>query len=389
MENTVARLLTAEGALVEPVSPDGLSIVASPEVQAALGIPEWSCIGFGAELPPNAKRVTLESDWLERLSHLLDRRGKLCSLSIPKREFQATLRDPETVAAHEIVLENAVYRIMGTTEAMTRYLLVVFHFTAVSDEKREELLTFCVNESNGACAEHLHEPLLSDVARFARTDLANHVEPPQSLALSRLAPMFDQALKTRTRLQLAPFLTGMERRMTRDMERLHTYHSDLRKEAFARLEEKIKKDELEESRQREKLRMTAIEREFLSKVNDLQRKYALSVKIEPIQALRIVLPVTRLGLTFMRRKGTRAYHLDWNPISKKLDNLPCEGCYSPSASRLLCDAKLHFLCRNCLSECPSCHKSFCRACHASGCPSCSGSDRQLRSGIVLTPVNVE
>ena len=363
LENTVARLLTAEGALVEPVAPEGLSIMAPPEVQAVLGIPEWSCIGFGTELPKNARRVTLESDWLERLSHLLDRRGRLCSISIPKSELHATLRDPETVAEHEIVLENAIFRITGTTETLTTYLLVIFRFTAVSDEKREELLTLCVNESNGACAEHLREQLLLDAARFARTDAVDHAMLPQPPALSRLALMFDQALKTRTRLQLSPFLAGMERRMTRDMERLHTYHSDLRKEAAARLAEKIKKGEPEESRQRERMRMTAIEREFLSKIDDLRRKYAITVKIEPIQALRIALPVVRLGLTFMRRKGTRAYHLDWNPISKKLDNLPCEGCYSPSTPRLLCDANLHLLCRNCLSESPSCRKHFCRACH--------------------------
>ena len=66
MQSFVADLLTQQGALVEPIEPEGLEVLAPPPVQQALGVNELSRLGFGATLPAGAERVGIESDWLDR-----------------------------------------------------------------------------------------------------------------------------------------------------------------------------------------------------------------------------------------------------------------------------------------------------------------------------------
>ena len=46
MQRFVAELLTAEGALVEPIEPEGLEAVVPPSLQRALGVPELCRLGF-------------------------------------------------------------------------------------------------------------------------------------------------------------------------------------------------------------------------------------------------------------------------------------------------------------------------------------------------------
>src|SRR4051794_31830931 len=71
-----ARLLEHDGALVERIEPEGLEVLAPSPLARELHIPELARFGFAGELPPNAERVGLESDWLERFSHLLGERGQ-------------------------------------------------------------------------------------------------------------------------------------------------------------------------------------------------------------------------------------------------------------------------------------------------------------------------
>src|SRR5437870_13677635 len=71
-----ARLLEHDGALVEPLDPEGLEAMLPASVQHTLHAPELVRLGFGAELPPAAQRVSLESDWLDRFGQLLAERGR-------------------------------------------------------------------------------------------------------------------------------------------------------------------------------------------------------------------------------------------------------------------------------------------------------------------------
>ena len=122
MQHFVADLLRHEGALVEVIEPDGLEVLAPPHVQRTLGIGELSRLGFGATLPASARRVGIEGDWLDGFGRLLGLQGR-----VVRHVVQAATRppgDPERLLGHELVLDNATFRLLGVSPAWTRYLLM-------------------------------------------------------------------------------------------------------------------------------------------------------------------------------------------------------------------------------------------------------------------------
>ena len=144
----VSALLQHEGALVEAIEPEGLEVLAPPPVQRALGLGELARLGFGTTLPRAAQRVGLEGDWLDRFSKLLGPQGRYA-----RHVLSSTARapsDPEQLLAHELVLDNATFRLLGTTPAWTRYLVLDFRASAVSDDKRDWVVRLGLNLATGA-----------------------------------------------------------------------------------------------------------------------------------------------------------------------------------------------------------------------------------------------
>jgi len=148
MQGFVADLLRHEGALVEAIDPDGLEVLAPPPVQAALGLDELAHLGFGGTLPPGAQRVGMEADWLDRFAQVLGPQGRWARrvLSAPSR----SPANPELVLAQELVLDNATFRLLDVSPAWTRYLVLNFRVSAVSDDKRDFTLRMGINLATGA-----------------------------------------------------------------------------------------------------------------------------------------------------------------------------------------------------------------------------------------------
>jgi len=372
LRELLVRTLAAQGALVEPIEPDGLEICAPPQVQEALSLPEWSRIGFGAILPEQAIRISFESDWAQRLMELLGARGTYVTFELPRKDTQTAAPDLERELARAFVLGNATYRLQEIAPAFSIYFLLAYHVTSTSDDKREEIIHLCINESNGAAANYLIGALIGKLREESPTLSTEPVQAELPLALSgqRIRELAERLLPPLIRGRLAPFLAGMERRMARDLERLHEYYGDLRLEEAARIEERRRRGEDAEVLNREQLRLQAIEREYHAKVVDLDRKYAMSVEARLMQAVRARLPVLRAHIALLRRKGIRKLHLDWSMPAKGFDLLPCEACGSTAKVYSVCDDKLHCLCPACLSGCPACSKESCRACHPRKCPRC-------------------
>lgn len=373
VRDIVSRIFLAKGAVVERIEPGGLELLAPPRLQKALELPEFSRLGFGPELPDQAVRISLESDWMSKLDALMCECGSLLSIVAQLDNSGNRPSHPERLLEKHIVFENATHRLMGIEPAWTRYLLLVFQFTAISDEKREDILSVCLNESNGAYADHLTDPLLVHL-QFHR-DSASAMSTDAELAVpwseKQIQDWCIRFLPTRVRTRLSPFLAGMERRMSKDMDRLYTYHSDLRNEAAARIEENKKKENPDSaSTRREQMRIEAIGRDYHAKIADLRRKYAMTIEVKLVQVLRMAMPVYRIQTLVLRRKGKRHYHLDWNALSKQLDILPCEGCGASSKTHAVCDDQLHIICPDCMAACNSCRKQYCRACHPLKCPHC-------------------
>lgn len=363
---TRRSLLRHEDALVEPIEPEGLEVLAPVGVQHALGVGELSRLGFGAALPPEAQRVGLEGDWLERFGRLLGRQGRWS-----RRVLAADAKmpaDPERVLGHELVLDNATFRLLGVTPVWTRYLMMDFRTSAVSDEKRDFVTRLGVNLATGA----LPDAVIMWLGPFLDRTEAEMVAPadtdlPATWDRTRVVGLVGKALPPRLDVALDPFIKGLRRRLARDQDRLHRYHNDLYLEAMHRAAMLAEGDP---KRAREEQRAEAVGREYRAKLDDLARQYATRVTVEWVQTLELVMPVHRLTVQIRRRKADRVIALDWNPLARRLEPPACEATAGAERPRLVCDDALHLVVPAGLAPCTGCGRAFCRACHPAGCPKC-------------------
>ena len=164
----------------------------------------------------------------------------------------------------------------------------------------------------------------------------------------------------------------MQRRLERDHARLHGYHDDLRRESLKRLAaiNGAADAKAESARQRETLRIAAIEREYRTKLDDLRHKYALNVTVGWVQTLELFVPVQRMDVLVRRRKAERLIQIDWHPLARMAEPAPCDWGLGSSPMRLVCDERLHLTEPAGQAPCPACAKHFCRACHPVACPRC-------------------
>lgn len=364
LRDFVADLMEREGAVVEKIDPLGIDFIAPMALSQALGVPEEGRLGFGWELPQEAQRVSFESDWLQRLGKVLGQRGRRLRRRLNYAGPPPSL--PERQAERALALHNAVFRLSRVTPAWTRYLLLTFRYAAVSDEKREGVVVLGFNLSNGSPLDDLLAPMLAEVSKLeAKADLvAEPDDLPPFLPAGHLGRLCSSGLSLRIRKRLAPFLFSLERRMERDLERVHEYHSDLRRESLNRMTRQPAETD------REQLKLAAIRHEYQAKVADLQQKYALRIEAEWVQTLELILPVQRFELVLLRRKGERRFHLDWNPMARRLESPLCEATFTAESGRMICDDALHLVSRPALGPCPHCSKPYCRACNPLKCPKC-------------------
>jgi hypothetical protein len=380
MQGFVASLLRHEGALVEAIEPEGLEVLAPPPVQRALGISELSLLGFGTTLPPAAQRIGIEGDWLDRFARLLGSRGRWTQrvLSAPAR----APGDPERVLGHELVLDNATFRLLGVTPAWTRYLVLDFRASAVSDDKRDLMLRLGVNLATGA----LPDAIVAAIMPALDTDEPDAV-PPNEVGLparwdhSRVLDVVARALPPRVGVALDPFVKGLRRRLGRDQDRLHHYHNDLYHEAMKRA---LALPQDDPKQRREEQRAEAIEREYRARLDDLARQYATRVSVEWVRTMELTMPVQRFAVQIRRRKADRVIHLDWNPIARRLEPPVCEFTASAERPSLVCDDALHLVVPAGLAPCTGCGRAFCRACHLERCPKC-GVAASTRTGLASGP----
>ena len=366
MQRFAAELLTAKGALVEPIEPEGLEVLVPPPVRDALGLAEIDRLGFGPVQPPEARRVGLEGDWLDRFGRLLGEHGRsVRRVLAPESRAPG---DPERVLEHELVLDNAAFRLLGVASAWTRYLVLEFRYSAISDEKRDGMLRLGINLATSALPDAVLVRVLPWLdAQADDPEVPVDAALPPSWDQGRVLELTARGLPPRLSAALMPFVKGLRRRFERDRERLHVYHNDLYRDAMRRSAGLVDDDP---ARRRDELRAEAIGREYQAKLDDLTRQYAMRVSVEWVQTLDLAMPVQRFTVQIRRRKAERVMHLDWNPLARHLEGAACEATTSAERPRLVCDEALHLVVPAGLAPCPACAKPFCRACHRNRCPKC-------------------
>ncbi len=269
------------------------------------------------------------------------------------------------------MLDNATFRLLAVTPAWTRYLVMDFRASAVSDEKRDFITRLGVNLATGA----LPDAVIMALGPFLDQSEADPAVPtdadlPVRPGHVQVIDVVRQALPPRLDVALDPFIKGLRRRLSRDQDRLHRYHNDLHLEAMRRAAVLPPDDP---KRLREEQRAEAINREYHAKLDDLARQYATRVTVEWVQTQEVVMPVHRFTVQIRRRKADRTITMDWNPLARRLEPPVCEATAGTERPRLVCDDALHLVVPAAMAPCPGCGRAFCHACHTTACPKCGAS----------------
>ena len=248
----------------------------------------------------------------------------------------------------------------------------VIQYTALSDEKHEGVMPVLINGLNLSVSpfeNYVDEliPMLKETGHMSGSDISK----------SEMARVFKAAYSAGTRIveeRLKDFVRSLERRLNRDTRRVYEYYETLKKETELAIWKKtrthtedktIKDDAIERLRTKH----NAIESERNWKIQDLISRYALSIQIEPVSAIRIETPVSLYLINIKRRLASRQFPVTYNPLTRHLDPLPCESCFHPKGAFYICDDRLHIVCAGCYITCPECNKQYCHACNST-CPKC-------------------
>jgi len=361
-----AHLLTERGAVVEP-SAEGLEVLVPPEVASVLEIPEHANLSFSGEAREGIA-VSYDSEILKKMARLMGERGKFSTVGLAPPSVR--LEKLEERLDEKVVFHNAVFHIERKEEKRISYLLGYFKYSASSDDRQEGILACLINELNLAVQKTTPENL-ELIANYAEEP----VEEAERDSSEKVLKAFWHAQAKIVNEALSDFLISVERRMNRDIRRVHDYYQTLIHEHRQSLEKKVATPE---EKERTVSKIDAIERELKGKIQDLIGKFSIDLLLEPISFIRIEAMSPIFWLSVKRRKESRPFPLTFNPILKSFDPLPCEACFYPRKGHYVCDDRLHILCRECFTPCPRCDKIYCAACQPKGCPRCNFPKSPLR-----------
>jgi hypothetical protein len=339
----------SRGALVETEEAGALRAMLPADLAGALGSSDWLSLRFGADAGSND-----EGEWLERLGRLLPAEPQVTGARLrwPK---PARPIDPAAVLDRELVIQNGIYRAPEDSQQMAHYYFFNFQYTMESDETSLGLWTTCLNASAGSVV-HQPEALLKAVRDDLEEDPAFRIEQEE---LARLFPMALRRAQPEIRRLAAGMEQNANRRLARDSERINTYYGDL----LRQIEKRIARHGGDaQAAEKERSRAAATQLDRAAKLEDLVRKYSLKIRIEPGDVLVVSLPVREINARVIRKKAERPAKFHWNPALGGLESPWCASCFGRAYPLFLCDDRVHFLCKSCLSACSNCGRQFCRAC---------------------------
>jgi len=378
LPDVIVDILTYHGAIVEKKEDGSLDVIATPEISDALNTPEYSRLIFSnGEISDESIYASYDSEFFNSLQRLFADRGRFTAARfeshIPHREKLSRLMD-------SIAFRNATFHLEHIENRDIAYLLVYFKYTALSDEKHEGIMPVLVNEINLSVT-----PLDSDMIEMKELD------KPNASDRHEIKKVFWSAYTTAASLvrgKLTDFIKSLDRRLNRDIKRVYEYYETLKQETEEAIRRKaithessdFNIDNLVEKQIEDKTikgggidkllnKLDAIEAEQKWKIQDLISKYILSIKIDPVAAIRIETYTPIFWINIKRRLASRRFPVAYNPIMKQIDSLPCESCFTPRGGYFICDDNLHVVCSNCFKTCSSCGKQYCNACY-NICPKC-------------------
>ncbi|MBF0538716.1 MAG: hypothetical protein HQL03_10740 [Nitrospirae bacterium] len=364
----VKDILVHNEAIIEDYG-ECMEALVTREVAQTLEIPEFShlCRSQTSD-SDDTVQLSYDSELFGRLARLFKGSGQFSQMTISPRP----LRYEKIIATlpEKITFSNAVFKLNDTEEKTVSYMLLFFRYTAISDEKKDGIISLLVNETNLSIA--VLDRNSED--KYSGSDILRELVTRQSIEQLNTIDKMDtslaiqaahKAVKAVIMAELKGFISSLNRRLNRNIERVVDYYETMLSETEQRA---IKKGIAGDDKTADKIK--AIKTELKWKTQDLITNFALNIRTELLSATRILSPTSVFKITIQRRKSVREFLLTYNQILRRIDSLPCEHCFFPEKPYFVCDDKLHIICRNCYIECKKCERHYCSACYPDGCPKC-------------------
>ncbi|MDR1612802.1 MAG: hypothetical protein LBT97_08460 [Planctomycetota bacterium] len=325
-------LLSWRGALVDwpDGAAEGLAILTAGDA-ARLGVPEETRLS--AEPGEGRLAVSLATDFLERAEPLLADVPPAATWRL--RDASIKKASSEETVAKAFDWLNARVRVRGGHAAEVEYHRWFFRAELVSEDRWEDVVAATLNSRTGAGLE-LPELAGGGDGEWLRKP------PPAADSQARAAGLaWGETLR-----RAAAFLERMDGRLKRDRNRLKSYYGALLKE-----KKRSRADpESEEARSRMEERSRVVSLELERKSQELDERYCIRAKLEPIGLLRLALPALAIDLAVRRKQDEGARSVYWNPILKAMEPLACSRCGRSCFAVAFTDRALEPLCPECFKE---------------------------------------
>jgi hypothetical protein len=283
-----------------------------PALSAELDVPEETAIG-DADIP------------LMYGSPILDRIISLATRDVPVVYGHVSVpylkRDGfDQVLKQDIELLGPKVKVVGRAETRSVYMILVCKYVALSDERKEGLIKTAVNESTGVIVDHFTEAADTfEVEYYDAGLLPGHFEQVPDRALRAGL----RHAEDRTERELAGFLESMRRRLQREVRNTREYYEALADEMRESLSHANLSAALYEERS---AKLAELPHEMDAKIQDLTQKFSVHVTIQARAAFRLLVPVVQVMAQIHYRKLRKPLNLTWNPVSRRIDPLPCGAC---------------------------------------------------------------
>jgi hypothetical protein len=346
------RFLESRGAAIEKTD-NGYHAMLTEELCSALNVPEY--IHIQAALSPD--RVESDRDQARVYpvhygAPLLDQAIAMACHKAPLLFYRLHAGYLKSQGFDKLIEEqfrfsNAVGRVESHAVVQTEYLIVTCWYSARSDEQKEGLVTLAFNLETGAIIPGV-EKLLHLMDREVAYDAhaASDKEERIKTILPLMAPAFTQLIHS----DIAAFQESMNRRFRRDVESLNAYYGSLKQEMENSLRRPGLSSQLIAERE-EKIRL--IPEELAQKRDDLYKKYSVKIKVHPCAMIHIKVQAVKVRHALSVGKSGKTLSLLYNPITKAMDPLVCDGCGCATFFCSFC-GRFHLLCPACGKRCPIC-----------------------------------
>lgn len=349
----VRRFLDLHGAAVEERE-SGLDVLVPERLLEPLGTPEFIHLEIEPDLPAGFRSdasarqtfsIAYGAEFLERLLRLACNEVPVlsCELDfhyIKSQGFDALIQEC-------FQFKGGLARVEQWAKVITHYMVLTCRYRAQSDEQKEGLCELAFHLETGAQVPDLAPGLEVVSRRYLR---GASVSKELSDQLLKILGGLKKAAGGAVLRETTGFQESLNRKFRRDVSNLEQYYQSLETEMRQSLDRSGLSDQLVQDR---RAKIALIPEELARKKDDLFKKYSIRIAIVPCAVLLIATPAVKVLMRVAIGRQQKAITAFYNPVTKTMDPLVCEGCQGSAMRIGFCD-QAHLLCLDCTARCFVC-----------------------------------